>query len=143
MTQAKQGRALTRGERIKRLRLALGPLMDGVPNQAEFGVMVAKEERRAKGGYNSSTVHRWEEKEAAPDLSTIEAMARIAARHGIAYASRAWLAFGDDGVEEAVAAPAAPAWLAGSDGTIGLATAMAFKEIVRSTKRGQRAADSK
>jgi transcriptional regulator with XRE-family HTH domain len=132
VTQAKQGRQLTRGERIKRLRIALGQLMDGVPNQTEFSSMVGKEERRPKGGYDASTIHRWEEKDAAPDLSAIEAMARIAYAHGLRYACRAWLAFGDDGVQEARDAETAPALRVFPGGKIRLAGSATFAELTPS-----------
>jgi hypothetical protein len=108
--QAMSAEQLSRGERIEHVRKALGSLVKGGLNQAAFGILVAKEEGRLKGPYNTSTVSRWEQAEdsSPPDITAIEAMVRLARRRGFLYVSRAWLAFGIEGVVEAVAAPSVP-----------------------------------
>lgn len=93
-------------DRIRHVRLALAAPLGGFISLARFGGIVAREQGRASA-FEASTAKRWEEG-AEPDLSTIAALSRLARRHGLAYATRTWLAWGDEGVQEARDGPPAP-----------------------------------
>lgn len=105
MKQPQADQRLERGARIRHVRFALAVALGNVTAK-RFGELVAAEEAREKA-YDKATPTRWEDG-SSPSIEAIEAMVRIAQEHGLKYVSRAWLAFGPAGVEEAVGAPLAP-----------------------------------
>lgn len=102
--QVTTGQLVERKDRIRHIRLALAAPLGGFVSLVRFGALVADEEGR-ESPYDQSTAKRWEDG-AEPDLSAIEAMVRLAQRYHITYVTRAWLAFGEAGVAEALSAPA-------------------------------------